>query len=425
MLIKNNDSKFVIRPSRKIGGEICVMGAKNHALKVLSAVALVSGEVKVTNIPQIEDIKRKIELLELIGIKVKRKNGAYLFNAKKIKTTKLDPHKSSTIRTSIILAAALLSRYGKTSFYHPGGCVLGKRPVDIFLVGFEKLGAKVAYGKNFINVTAPGGRLNGGEFFFRRVSVTATEALIIAAVLAKGKTILKNAALEPEIVALAKFLNSCGAKIRGAGTPTITIEGVKRVNGGSSSIIPDRIETGTFMILGAMHKARLKIKKCDPLLVEALIERLEKAGVRFKIGKDFIECLPYKLLKGTEVITHEYPGFATDLQPPYSVLMTQAEGNSLIHDPVFDGRLFFADSLIQMGANIIMCDPHRIVIQGPTKLLGKKLASPDIRAGIALVLAGSIAEGETVIDNIYQIDRGYANIDERLRKIGVNIKRVN
>jgi len=422
--MEKNNSKFVIRPSRKIGGTIAVKGAKNHALKVLAAAVLTDQDVKITNVPQIEDIKRKIELLEQIGVKVTSEKDTLILNAKNIKTTTLDPEKSSTIRTSILLAAALLARFGKVSFYHPGGCVLGKRPVDIFLLGFRYLGAQITYNKDFIHVSAPGGRLKGGEFFFRRISVTGTEAMIISAVLAKGKTVLKNCAQEPEIVALAKFLNSCGAKIKGAGTPTITIQGVKKIKGGTTRIIPDRIETGTFVILGVLHKARLRVTNCNPEHVEALLERLLGSGAKFKIGKDCVECLPYEKIKGSTIITHEYPGFATDIQPPFTVLATQAEGQSLIHDPIFEGRLFFADSLVQMGAQIIMCDPHRIVVQGPTKLVGKKLASPDIRAGIALVLAGSIAEGETVIDNIYQIDRGYEKIDERLRAIGVNIKRI-
>jgi UDP-N-acetylglucosamine 1-carboxyvinyltransferase len=422
--MEKNNSKFVIRPSRKIGGTIAVKGAKNHALKVLAAAVLTDQDVKISNVPQIEDIKRKIELLEQIGVKVTAERDTLVLNAKKIKTTTLDPEKSSTIRTSIVLAAALLGRFGKVSFYHPGGCVLGKRPVDIFLQGFEKLGAKLTYKNEYIQVTAPKGRLTGGLFFFRRISVTGTEALMIASVLASGKTVLKNAALEPEIVTLAKFLNSCGAKIKGAGTPTIIIQGVKKIKGGTTKIIPDRIETATFVILGTLHRAKLRVLNCNPEHVEALLERMTAAGAKFKIGKNYIDCLPYTRLVSSNIITHEYPGFATDIQPPFTILMTQAEGQSLIHDPIFEGRLFFADSLVQMGANIIMCDPHRIVVQGPTKLTGKKLASPDIRAGIALVLAGSIAEGETVIDNIYQIERGYEDIDKRLSNIGINIKRI-
>jgi UDP-N-acetylglucosamine 1-carboxyvinyltransferase len=420
-----NNSKFIIRPSRKISGAIPVKGAKNHALKVLAAAVLTEKDVVLTNVPQIEDIKRKIELLELIGVKVEQKGSTLTINAGNIKTTALDPEKSSTIRTTTVLAGALLGRSGQVSFYHPGGCILGKRPIDIFLAGFQRLGAELSYQNETITVTAKGKRLAGGEFFFPRISVTATEALILAAVLAKGKTILKNCAQEPEITALVKFLNACGAKIKGAGTSTVTIWGVKKIKGGKCGIVPDRIETATFVILGALHRARLKIVKCNPLHIEALLTILEKSGAKFKIGRNFIECLPYKKLCSANIVTHEYPGFATDIQPPYTVLATQAEGQSLIHDPIFEGRLFFADSLIQMGANIIMCDPHRIVVQGPTKLSGKKLASPDIRAGIALVLAGSIAQGETIIDNIYQIDRGYEKIDERLRKVGVDIRRIS
>ncbi len=422
--MENLNNHFVIQKSNRVGGEIAVKGAKNHALKMLAAAVLTEEEVEIFNVPRIEDIKRKEELLEMIGVKITRRKKSVVVNAKDIKTTKLDSEKSSTIRTSIVLAGALLGRFGRVSFYHPGGCVLGKRPVDIFLLGFQKLGAKLTYKNDFINITTKNDRLTGGEFFFRRISVTGTETLILASVLAQGVTILKNVAQEPEIVALVNFLNSCGAQIQGAGTPVITVRGVKKLHGGKCQIIPDRIEMGTFAILGALHKAKLKITNCDPSLIEALIERLEKAGAKFKIGKNYLECLPFKKLLATDVITHEYPGFATDYQPPYSVLMTQAEGQSLVHDPIFEGRLFFADNLVQMGAQIIMCDPHRIVIQGPTQLNGKKLASPDIRAGIALVLAGSIAEGETVIDNIYQIDRGYEKIDERLQKIGVKIKRI-
>ncbi len=420
---QENNARFIIKKSTDVGGEIAVRGAKNHALKVLAATVLTDKTVKITNIPLIEDVRRKEELLVSIGVEVKREKETVYVNAKNITTTKLDPQKSSTIRTSIVLAAALLSRFGKVSFYHPGGCVLGKRPVDIFLEGFKELGADVSGDEEMINLKAKGGRLKGGEFFFPRISVTATEALIIASVLARGKTILKNCALEPEIIALCNFLNKCGAKIKGVGTSEIQVRGVERLRGGETKIIPDRIEAATFLILGALHKTKLKISKCDPSLIEALINMLQKSGVKIEKNKNYVTSLPYKELGSNNIMTHEYPGFATDYQPPYTVLMTQAQGISLIHEPIFDGRLFFTDNLSQMGAKIIMCDPHRIVVQGPTPLIGKKLASPDIRAGIALVLAGSIAEGETVIDNIYQIERGYADIDTRLKGIGVEIER--
>lgn len=416
--------KFLIRKSSRVGGEISVKGAKNHALKVLAASVLTEKKIIIKNIPSIEDIKRKEELLAQLGVKIERNGDNLTVEAKKIETLRLDPEKSKTIRTSILLAGALLGRFGRAEFYHPGGCVLGKRPVDLFLEGFQKLGAEVKVGKKDTIEISSKGRLPGGEFFFPRISVTATEAMIIAAVLAKGKTVLKNCALEPEIVALADFLNRCGAKIEGAGSPTVVIRGVSKLNGGQCAIIPDRIEAGTFLILGALHKAKLNVTHCDLGTLEALIVTLKKAGVELEIKKNSITCLPYKKLTATNIITHEYPGFATDIQPPYTVLATQAEGPSLIHDPIFDGRLFFTDALSQMGAKIIMCDPHRVVVNGPTKLNGKRLASPDIRAGMALVLAGSIAEGETLIDNIYQIERGYAEIDARLRSVGVDIQKV-
>jgi len=421
--MEHNQNTFVVKKSNNIGGTISVKGAKNHALKMLAASVLSTKEWKITNLPRIEDIKRKEELLRSLGVVIKNGDGEAVINAKDISSTKLDPKMSSTIRTSIVLAAALLSRFGKVSFYHPGGCVLGKRPIDIFLNGFKALGATLSDKGDFIELKAPGGRLKGSTFFFPRISVTGTEAMILAGVLANGTTILKNAALEPEIKAMADFLNSCGAKIEGAGTSTIKIKGVKSIKGGECKIVPDRIEMATFVILGALHKKKLNVVNCDPTLAESLWKTLESAGCKLKIGKDKITCLPYKNLVGTDVITHEYPGFATDFQPPYTVLATQAKGSSLIHDPIFEGRLFFADSLVQMGANINMCDPHRIIVQGPTPLMGKKLASPDIRAGIALVLAGTIAKGETIINNVYQIDRGYENIDKRFKNIGVDIQR--
>jgi UDP-N-acetylglucosamine 1-carboxyvinyltransferase len=277
--------KFLIRKSSRVGGEISVKGAKNHALKVLAASVLTEKKIIIKNIPSIEDIKRKEELLAQLGVKIERNGDNLTVEAKKIETLRLDPEKSKTIRTYILLAGALLGRFGRAEFYHPGGCVLGKRPVDLFLEGFQKLGAEVKVGKKDTIEISSKGRLPGGEFFFPRISVTATEAMIIAAVLAKGKTVLKNCALEPEIVALADFLNRCGAKIEGAGSPTVVIRGVSKLNGGQCAIIPDRIEAGTFLILGALHKAKLNVTHCDPGTLEALIVTLKKAGVELEIKK--------------------------------------------------------------------------------------------------------------------------------------------
>jgi UDP-N-acetylglucosamine 1-carboxyvinyltransferase len=241
-----------------------------------------------------------------------------------------------------------------------------------------------------------------------------------------GTSVLINCAMEPEVVALAEFLNSCGARISGAGTSVITIEGVEELAGGTFATPPDRIEAGTFAILAAAANAPLKVTGINPSHLEVLWILLKKAGVQFEIGEDYFQLISSKNLKAIpkDIVTHEYPGLATDLQAPMTVLMTQAEGNSLVFETIYDGRLFYIDHLIAMGANILMADPHRVLVSGPAKLYGKKIASPDIRAGIALVIAGLIAEGVTEIDNIYPIDRGYENIETRLQSLGADIKRI-
>jgi len=247
----------------------------------------------------------------------------------------------------------------------------------------------------------------------------------MAAVLAKGKTVLKNAAMEPEIVALANHLNNVGAKITGAGSPVIVIEGVDKISGGEITIMPDRIEAGTFAILAAAAKTKIVITNCRPDHLESLLSIFRHIGVPFETTSDTLTIKPAKQILPYNIKTHEYPGFPTDLQSPYTVLMTQAKGSSIIHETIYDRRLLFTDMLTQMGANIIMCDPHRVVVNGPTQLRGRKLTSPDLRAGISMIIAGLIAEGITEIDNIYQIDRGYEQIASRLRSLGADIKQTD
>ncbi len=292
----------------------------------------------------------------------------------------------------------------------------------MFLNGLQKFGAKVKWQNEHFRISAK--KLRGAKIFFPKITVTGTETMMMTAVLADGETILENAAMEPEIPMLAEFLNRCGAKIRGAGMPTIRIKGVKKIGGGILKLIPDRIETGTFAVLGALAGGRIKIKKCNPDYIRALLENFKKANARFEEKKDELVVWGAKNLKPVNIATHEYPGFATDLQPPFTLLMTQAEGSSLIHDAIFDGRLLFTDILNLMGADIIMHDSHRATVRGKTKLHGRKIASPDLRAGITLLLAGLIAQGKTIIENIYQIDTGYEKIEERLQRLGANIKRI-
>lgn len=318
----------------------------------------------------------------------------------------------------------ILARAGEVEFPHPGGCVIGAgaRPIDLFLEGFKAMGADIRVNDGFYKIKAK--KLTGCEYFFTTVSVTGTESLMMTAVLAAGRTILKNCAMEPEIVSLADYLNSQGAKIKGAGTPTIIIEGVESIRAGEYKIIPDRIETGTFAIMAAASKSEITITNCEPAHIESLLTIFSKIGIKFERGDNWLKIKKVKSIKPYSVKTHEYPGFPTDLQSPYTILMTQAEGRSLIHETIYDRRLLFTDILTQMGADIIMCDPHRVVVNGPTKLIGRKLTSPDLRAGIAIIIAALIAEGQTEIDNIYQIDRGYENIDARLRSLGADIKRI-
>jgi len=416
--------RFVIKGNQPLGGTIRVNGAKNAALKILAACLLTDKKLTVSNVPQIEDIFRLVELLKKVGVEIKNNSkGTYQLEAKNIKTTQLDPDIASRLKGSILMIGPLLARRGEATLCQSGGCVIGQRPRDIFLDGFEAFGAKIKRNKQGYHLSTK--QLKGTKFVFPKISVTATEAMILTAVLAKGKTKLINVACEPEIVNLVDFLNKSGAKIKGAGTPFIEIEGVKSLGGGQCQVIPDRIEAGSFIALGVASNSPIKVTNMNPGHLEVLWSLLDKAGANLEIGKDFVKVKPSSKLKAIDLKTHEYPGFPTDLQSLFTVLMTQAEGFSLIHETIFEGRLFYTDSLNQMGAKIIMADPHRVMIQGSTKLYGRHLTSPDIRAGVALVIAALIAQGESIIENIYQIDRGYEKIEERLQKLGAKIKRVD
>ncbi len=289
--------------------------------------------------------------------------------------------------------------------------------------GFKALGAELKQQGNYYHLKAS--KLSGTEYFFPRISVTATESLMMTATLAQGTTVLKNCAMEPEVKVLADFLNNRGAKVKGAGTPTIKIQGVNKLKGGRARIIPDRIETGSFAIMAAATGSELTITECEPNHIQILLTIFDKIGVSYEKEKNKLHIKPVKSLKPYNIKTHEYPGFPTDLQPPYTVLMTQAKGTSLIHEAIYDRRLLYIDLLSQMGADILMCDPHRAIVNGPTKLYNKKLTSPDLRAGIALLIASLVAKGTSEIDNIYQIERGYENINKRLKAIGVDIQRKN
>jgi len=417
-------AKFIIEGSSKLSGEIAVKGAKNSALKILPAALLSAEKITIKNLPKIEDVDLAINLLRVLGAQTRREGDVLEVQIKEIAKVELNSL-ANKLRASIVFTGPLLARAGEVNFPHPGGCVIGAgtRPIDLFLEGFKALGAEVGELNGYYSIKAK--KLKGAEYFFTTVSVTGTETLMMTAVLAEGTTVLKNCACEPEISALADYLNLQGAQISGAGTPTVIIRGVKKISAGVFTIIPDRIEAGTLAILAAAAKSSLTITNCRPEHFEILLSIFNKIGIKFEAGRDFLKIFAPDKFRAYSIKTHEYPGFPTDLQSPYTVLATQAAGASIIHETIYDRRLLFTDMLAQMGADIIMCDPHRVVVNGPTKLSGRKLTSPDLRAGIAMIIAGLIAEGKTEIDNIYQIDRGYENIDGRLKTLGAKIARLD
>ncbi|MFA5184242.1 MAG: UDP-N-acetylglucosamine 1-carboxyvinyltransferase [Patescibacteria group bacterium] len=416
-------TKFIITGGQELKGEIITGGAKNNAQIMIPVSLLSAATITLSNVPRIDGVEKSLELLSDLGAEIQDRGDKIQINTAKVTKAELDKKIADKFRTSIMFVGPLLARFGRVRFPHPGGCVIGAagRPIDLFLEGFTALGATIEIKDNYYEISAK--KLTGTNFFFTTATVTGTQSLIMTACLASGRTILKNCAMEPEVEALADYLNRQGAKITGAGTPTITIDGVKELGAGDCEIIPDRIEAGSFAIMAAATDSAIKISHCNPEHLLNLLAIFDKIGVKYDRGADWISIKKSRPLKAYDLKTHEYPGFSTDLQSPYVVLMTQAQGTALIQETIYDRRLIWADMLSQMGANIIMCDPHRVAVSGPTKLYGKKLISPDIRAGIALVIAALIAEGRTEIDNIYQIDRGYEKLDARLRALGAIIER--
>ena len=413
---------------KKLHGTVNITGAKNAALKAIAASVLFGDTVTLQNIPEIDDVFRMLELLKEMGAEVFHKGiGVYTISVPKDFATELPYEIAKRMRASIVVTGPILARFGKVSFPHPGGCLIGSRPVDLFVEGFEKMGARVSLKDGKYTVVAKNG-LRGAEFFLKTQSVTVTETFMMAAVCAKGTTIIKNAAMEPEIVDLANFLIKSGAKISGAGSHTITIKGGKLLVGKSHpyKTMPDRIDAGSFLILGALAARELRITNCNPAHLEAVIESLRTAGVDVETKKsEIIVCAP-SAIKPTDIKTHEYPGFPTDLQAPMTVFLTQAEGESKVFETIFEGRLNFTEALSAMGAQITMMDPHRVLVRGKSELRGRKLKSPDLRAGLAFVIAAIVAKGESVIHNVdTTIDRGYEDVDNRLRAIGVDIVRVD
>jgi UDP-N-acetylglucosamine 1-carboxyvinyltransferase len=423
-------SKFIVEGlagKKVLAGSIRVGGAKNAVLKALAATILFEDTVVLDNVPAIEDVERIGELLAFAGAQVEHGQGTMSVVPPQNWKPELERTIASRLRASIVLTGPMLARVGEVHFPFPGGCVLGERPIDLFLDGFTALGATVEEVDDMFVLRAPGG-LVGARFFMPFVSVTATETLMMAAVLARGTTVLGNAAVEPEIVALAEFLVACGANITGVGTSTITIVGTGplRAQGTHFATPPDRIEAGSFILFGALLGSRVEVTHCNPHHVDALLVLLRKAGVRISTTDStvLIEGTPSDAYTSVSVRTHEYPGFPTDLQAPMAVFLSQCAGECTILETIFDGRFRYADDLVRMGADITVMNPHKILLRGPRALSSKELEGPDLRAGLAYLLAAAVAEGTSVVTNAYLIDRGYEKIEERLRALGLNITRV-
>lgn len=418
--------KIVIEGGRPLSGEVDISGAKNSALPILFATLLADGTCKLRNVPQLRDIDTTLQLLESMGAKVNRpasKAAPLEVTVNGLSHLEAPYDLVKTMRASVLVMGPLLAKFHRAKVSLPGGCAIGARPINLHLKAFEQMGAKIDIEGGYVQARTPKGkRLHGAKIHFDTVTVTGTENVMMAATLAKGETIIENAAREPEILDLAELLNKMGAKVYGAGTETIVIEGVDSLSSAEHTVIADRIETGTFMIAAAITGGSIVIKKTDPLLVEALRSKMEEAGAKIEIEGDNLRVTGPKSLKAVDITTAPYPGFATDFQAQFLALMTLANGTSIITETIFENRFMHALELVRMGADITI-EGKAAVVKGVKKLSGAPVMASDLRASAALVLAGLAAEGITEIHRFYHIDRGYEQIEKKLRRLGAKIKR--
>ncbi|HVX65621.1 MAG TPA: UDP-N-acetylglucosamine 1-carboxyvinyltransferase [Bryobacteraceae bacterium] len=415
--------KFVIRGGVPLRGSIPTGGAKNSALPVLAACLLTEEPVILHRIPRVRDILTMAQLLHAAGAKLDMKDGPLRVQAGKIEKPEAPYELVKTMRASSLVLGPLVARTGRARVSLPGGCAIGARPINYHLAALERLGAQIRQDHGYVEAVAPEG-LHGALYTFDRISVTGTEDVIMAAVLADGETVIRNAALEPEVVDLADLLTKMGAHIEGAGTATIRVHGVDRLHGAEHAIIADRIEAGTFLIAGAITGGDLLVTDCEPEHLMALTSKLRDAGVQISdAGPHALHVASNGELKSVDATTEEYPGFATDLQAQYMALMTRAHGISLVTETIFENRFMHAPELMRMGANIRL-EGRQAIVAGPSPLTGAAVLASDLRASASLVLAALVAQGETVIDRVYHIDRGYERIEEKLARVGANIQRI-
>jgi len=405
----------------ELKGKVKISGAKNAVLPAIAAALLTKEKIRLKNVPLVTDVHTMLTLMKELGAESNIKKNSLTLQVKKIISDEASYQLVTSMRASILVLGPLLARYGKALVSLPGGCAIGSRPTDLHIHGLEKLGASIQLKHGYINAEAK--QLKGTEIEFEKKSVGGTENLIMAASLAKGETILKNCAIEPEVVDLCKLLVKMGAKIENIGAETLVIKGVKELNGATHEIIPDRIEAGTFLIAGALTKGSIVLTHTKPNDLTTVIERLRYSGVKIKkLNSHSIQVTGTNNLKPQDITTSPYPGFPTDMQAQFSVLMTQAEGISIISETIFDRRFAHINELLRMGANIEISS-DKAIIKGRTFLSGAEITATDLRASASLVLAGLIANGKTVINEAHHLDRGYEKLEAKLRSLGARIER--
>jgi len=422
---KTRMDKFVVRGGAPLLGTIRVSGAKNAALPAMAAALLTDEPVILENIPQVRDIETTRKLLAAMGAEVElgygRAQHRTTIHCRDLASPEASYELVKTMRASTLVLGPLVARCGRARVSLPGGCAIGARPIDLHIKGLERLGAIITQAHGYVEAAAK--RLRGAEIVFEKITVTGTEDLLMAAVLAEGETLMLNCAREPEVADLAALLNKMGARIEGAGTPTIRVKGVQKLNGAKHRIIPDRIEAATFIIAGAITGGDLNVAGCVPDHLGTVLQKLAEVGVKTAHTNDSVRVMGDHPLKAADMVTEEFPGFPTDVQAQYMALVTQADGTSIITENIFENRFMHALELVRMGANIRI-EGSRAVIRGKTPLSGAAVLASDLRASASLVLAALVADGETIIDRVYHMDRGYENIEEKLRGVGAQIRRI-
>lgn len=421
--------KFLIQGGHPLNGNVPISGAKNSALPVMAASLLTPEPVTLHNIPKVRDLITMSKLLAFMSAKVSVKDfpaSDYVIEASRLNDAVAPYELVRTMRASILTLGPLIARVGVARVSLPGGCAIGARPVDLHLSALEKMGAEITTSHGYIQAKVPNhGRLTGAEITFEKITVTGTENILMAAALARGETVLHNAAREPEVTDLVHMLRKMGAQIEGDGSDTLRIRGVEKLQGTEHTVIPDRIEAGTFLIAGAITNGDLTIEHCAPDHLSSIIAKMRQNGVRIDVvDQSTLRVRGAAKLTACDVTTEEYPGFATDMQAQYMALATQAEGSSVITETIFENRYLHASEILRMGASISI-DGRRALVRGPSPLTGTTVIASDLRASASLVLAGLVASGETTIDRVYHIDRGYEHIVEKLRAIGAKIERLH